>query len=106
MKGWAILMETTFSIILLAAAYLYLSNNIIFQKKYNVNIYPEYFRDLANTCANNYVYMIYNLTNDRTFVCINGKEGTLDNLKGYTLVSTYVFSGKDGYDPFILFLYS
>jgi len=106
MKGWVILIETTLSIILLTAAYLYLSNNVIFQKKYSINIYPEYFRDFANTCVNNYVYMIYNLTNNQTIVCINGKEGTLEDLKGYTLVSTYIFSGENSYDPFILYLYS
>lgn len=106
MRGWVILLETAFSIILLTAAYLYLTNNIIFQKRYNVNIYPEYFRDLANTCINNYIYMIYNLTSDRIRVCINGEEGTIEDLKRYTLVTTYIFSGKDGYDPFILYLYS
>jgi len=106
MRGWVILLETAFSIILLTATYLYLTNNVIFQKRYNTNIYSEYFRDLVNTCANNYVYMIYNLTNDKITVCINGKEGTIEDLKRYTLVLTYIFSGKNSYDPFILYLYS
>jgi len=106
MRGWIILLETAFSIILLTAAYLYLVNNLAFQKVYSSTIYPEHFRSLVNTCAENYVYMIYNLTNNRTVVCINGKNGTIKDLSGHILISTYLFSGDNSYDPFALYLYS
>ena len=106
MRGWIILLETAFSIILLTATYLYLVNNLVPQKVYNINIYTEYFRSLANTCANNYIYMIYNLTDKRMLICINGKNGTVEDLRGYTLILTYLFSGENSYDLFILYLYS
>jgi len=106
MRGWIILLETAFSIILLTAAYLYLTNNIAFQKVYSINTYPEYLRSLADACTNNYIYMIYNLTNNQTTVCINGKIGTIEDLKGHVLIFTYIFSGENSYDPFILYLYS
>ncbi|RDD52391.1 hypothetical protein BA065_01905 [Nanoarchaeota archaeon NZ13-N] len=106
MRGWVILLETIFSIILLTSAYLYLSNNINFQKSYNLNIESEYFRTFSEGCASNYVYLILFLENNQTLVCINGRIGSIEELKGYSLTKTYIFSGKDSYRPFILYIYT
>ena len=107
MRSWTILLETIFAIILLTSAYLYLSENLRFYRKYNLDIDNfKYFRSFSQTCVKNYVYTVYFPEENASMVCINGKLGTIEDLENHTIISTYLFSGDKYYRPFILSIYS
>ncbi|MGC9079321.1 MAG: hypothetical protein ACP5G1_01135 [Nanopusillaceae archaeon] len=107
MRGWIVLVELAFSIIILTFFFLY---NYYHQNTLtSLNEYydPNKFRYLNESCNdNNLIYEIINLTNYNITVCFFGNYTNLSDVSNFHPVFEYLYSGKSNYSPYILIILS
>lgn len=106
MRSWMILIELTFSILLLTIFFLFITYNFKLENTPYITYFTsDYIRKLTTSCNDPTLqYTIYNFSTGKTYVCIFGTSGNITDIRG-TKVIDYIVSGKNSYDPYIVSIY-